>query len=220
MKAFTLVEIALVILITAILAGISLRFTAFSEETLYLKNFIYKLGSNINLLKDFALSRREVNGNKVCGYGINFSTSSYFGYVFATSSVLACDTLASSSPTSFVPSPPIFYLHTNGDIRQNPIEPLQIKEDFKPGLSIKISTSSSNCSNNLFSSYSDYSDYSEIALVYYNPYGDLLFLGKRSDTWYNLLPPNWQNIYFCFRYKGENRYLKINRSGQILITNP
>jgi hypothetical protein len=218
MKAFTLVEIALVILITAILAGISLRFTAFSEETLYLKNFIYKLGSNINLLKDFALSRREVNGNKVCGYGINFSTSSYFGYVFATSSVLACDTLASSSPTSFVPSPPIFYLHTNGDIRQNPIEPLQIKEDFKPGLSIKISTSFSvsfsDCSNNLF----DY--YREIALVYYNPYGDLLFLGKRSDTWYNLLPPNWQNIYFCFRYKGENRYLKINRSGQILITNP
>jgi hypothetical protein len=218
MKAFTLVEIALVILITAILAGISLRFTAFSEETLYLKNFVYKLGSNINLLKDFALSRREVNGNKVCGYGMRFSTSSYFGYVFATSSVLACDTLASSSPTSFVPSPPIFYLHTNGDISTSTIETLQIKDDFKPGLSIEISTSSSvsfsDCSNNLF----DY--YREIALVYYNPYGDLLFLGKRSDTWYNLLPPNWQNIYFCFRYKGENRYLKINRSGQILITNP
>jgi hypothetical protein len=216
MKAFTLVEIALVILITAILAGISLRFTAFSEETLYLKNFIYKLGSNINLLKDFALSRREVNGNKVCGYGINFSTSSYFGYVFATSSVLACDTLASSSPTSFVPSSPIFYLHTNGDIRQNPIGPLQIKEDFKPGLSIKISTSSSNCSSyDLFSSH-----YQEIALVYYNPYGDLLFLGKRSGNWTNLLPPTWQNIFFCLQYKNENRYLKINRSGQILITNP
>jgi hypothetical protein len=214
MKAFTLVEIALVILITAILSGISLRFTAFSEETLYLKNVVYKLGSNINLLKDFALSRREVNGNKVCGYGINFSTSSYFGYVFATSSVLACDTLASSSPTSFAPSPPIFYLHTNGDIRQNPIEPLKIKDDFKPGLSIRISLSNSTCSDNLFSFYR------EIALVYYNPYGDLLFLGKRNDIWYNLLPPTWQNIFFCLQYKNENRYLKINRSGQILITNP
>jgi len=214
MKAFTLIEIALVILITTILSGISLKFTAFSPETLYLKNFVYKLGSNINLLKDFALSRREVSGNKVCGYGIKFSTSSYFGYVFATSSVLDCDTLASSSPTIFGPSEPIFYLHTNGDIKQNPIEALQIKDDFKPGFSMRISLSSPICSDNLFNSYS------EIALVYYNPYGDLLFLGKRSGTWYNLLPSNWQNIFFCLQYKNENRYLKINRSGQILITNP
>jgi hypothetical protein len=212
MKAFTLIEIALVILITAILAGISLRFTVFSPETLYLKNFIYKLGSNINLLKDFSLSRKEVDANKVCGYGISFSNR-YFGYVFATSSVLDCDTIASSSPTSFAPSEPIFYLHTNGDIRQDPIEPLQIKDEFKPGLSMRISLSSPTCSDNLFSFYP------EIALVYYNPYGDLLLLGK-SGNWTNLLPSDWQNIFFCFQYKNENRYLKINRSGQILITNP
>jgi hypothetical protein len=212
MKAFTLIEIALVILITTILAGISLKFTAFSPETLYLKNFVYKLGSNINLLKDFSLSRKEIDSSKVCGYGINFSNR-YFGYVFATSSVLDCDTLASSSPTIFGPSEPIFYLHTNGDIKQNPIEALQIKDDFKPGFSMRISLSSPTCSDNLFNSYS------EIALVYYNPYGDLLLLGK-SGNWVNLLPSDWQNIFFCFRYKNENRYLKINRSGQILITNP
>jgi hypothetical protein len=213
MKAFTLIEIALVILITAILAGISLRFTVFYPETLYLKNFIYKLGSNINLLKDFSLSRKEVDTNKACGYGIYFSNGRYFGYVFATSSVLDCDTIALSSPASFAPSQPIFYLHTNGDIRQNPIETLQIKDEFKPGLSIRISLSNSTCSDNLFSFYP------EIALVYYNPYGDLLLLGK-SGNWTNLLPSDWQNIFFCFQYKNENRYLKINRSGQILITNP
>ena len=212
MKAFTLIEIALVILITAVLAGISLRFTVFSPETLYLKNFVYKLGSNINLLKDFSLSRKEVDANKVCGYGISFSNR-YFGYVFATSSVLDCDTLASSSPTIFGLSEPIFYLHTNGDIKQNPIEALQIKDDFKPGFSMRISLSSPICSDNLFNSYS------EIALVYYNPYGDLLLLGK-SGNWVNLLPSDWQNIFFCFRYKNEYRYLKINRSGQVLITNP
>jgi hypothetical protein len=212
MKAFTLIEIALVILITAILAGISLRFTVFSPETLYLKNFVYKLGSNINLLKDFSLSRKEVDANKVCGYGISFSNR-YFGYVFATSSVLDCDTLASSSPASFAPSEPIFYLHTNGDIRQDPIEPLQIKDEFKPGFSMRISLSNSTCSDNLFSFYP------EIALVYYNPYGDLLLLGK-SGNWTNLLSSDWQNIFFCLQYKNENRYLKINRSGQILITNP
>jgi len=215
MKAFTLLEVALVILITAILAGISLEFTVFSPETLYLKNFVYKLGSNINLLKDFSLSRREVDSNKVCSYGISFSTSTstYFGYISATSSVLDCDTLASSSPASFAPSESIFYLHTNGDIRQDPIEPLQIKDNFKPALSMRISLSSPTCSDNLFNSYP------EIALVYYNPYGDLLLLGK-SSNWDNLLSPDWQNIFFCFGYKNENRYLKINRSGQILITNP
>jgi hypothetical protein len=213
MKAFTLVEIAFVLLVTAILAGISLRFTVFSPETLYLKNFVYKLGSNVNLLKDFSLSRRKIDTNKVCGYGISFSTSSYFGYVFATSSLLECDGLASSSPAIFVPSSPILYLHTNGDIRQNPIEPLQIKDNFKRGFSMRISLSSPTCSDNLFSSYS------EIALVYYNPYGDLLLLG-RSGNWTNLLPSNWQNIFFCLQYKNENRYLKINRSGQMLIVNP
>mgnify|MGYP000650150381 CR=1 FL=1 len=213
MKAFTLIEIALVVLITAILAGISLRFTVFSPETLYLKNFVYKLGSNINLLRDFSLSRKEIDSNKACGYGISFSQNNYFGYVFATSSVLDCDSLASSSPTIFAPAPPIFYLHTNGDIRQDPIEPLQIKDIFKPGLSMRISLSSQNCSDDFFNSYP------EIALIYYNPYGDLLLLGKRS-IWTSLLPSNWQNIYFCFRYKNEDRFLKINRSGQIFITNP
>jgi len=213
MKAFTLIEIALVVLITAILAGISLRFTVFSPETLYLKNFVYKLGSNINLLRDFSLSRKEIDSNKACGYGISFSQNNYFGYVFATSSVLDCDSLASSSPIIFAPAPPIFYLHTNGDIRQDPIEPLQIKDIFKPGLSMRISLSSQNCSDDFFNSYP------EIALIYYNPYGDLLLLGKRS-IWTSLLPSNWQNIYFCFRYKNEDRFLKINRSGQIFITNP
>jgi len=212
MKAFTLIEIAIVIFVIIVLSGIAFRFTVFSSETLYLKNFVYKLGSNINFLKDFSLSIRKVDSNKFCGYGISFSNNNnYFGYAFATSSVLDCDTLASSSPTSFAPSS--FYLHTNGDIRQDPIEPLQIKDNFKPGLSMQISLSSLTCSENLFSSYS------EIALVYYNPYSDLLLLGKSGNKWENLLPSDWQNIFFCLEYKGENRYLKINRSGQILIVN-
>jgi hypothetical protein len=208
---FTLIEIALIILVTAILAGISLRFTVFTGDTLYLKNFVYKLGFNMNLLKDFSLSRKEVSpGNKTCGYGILFSTSSYFGYVFATTSPLDCDLIASAKPKSFAPSAPIYYLHTNGDIRQDQIQPLLIKDDFKPNLSLGISLSSPTCSDNLFLSYS------QIALVYYNPYGDLLLLGKNED-WNNLLPSNWQNIYLCLEYKGEKRFLNFNRSGQILM---
>jgi hypothetical protein len=211
MKAFTLIEVALVILITAILAGISLRFTAFSTETLYLKNFVYKLGSNVNLTKDFALSRRQVDSNKVCGYGIVIKNNSYFGYAFATSSVLECDTLASTSPVAFAPPEQPFYTHTNGDIRQDPIEPLQVKDNFRPGLSIKISISSPDCSEDLFRSYR------EIALVYYNPYGELLLLGKRFN-WENI---RWtDNIYLCFKYKDEERYLRIGKSGQVIFSNP
>jgi len=210
---FTLIETALIVLITTILAGISFRFTVFTGDTLYLKNVVYKLGSNINLLKDFSLSRKEVSpGNKACGYGILFSNNNYLGYVFATTSPLDCDLIASTTPTSFAPSTPIYYLHTNGDIRQDQIQPLLIKDDFQSNLSLRISLSSPTCSDNLFSSYS------QIALVYYNPYGDILLLGIKSGLgWNNLLPSNWQNIYFCLEYKGEERYLNINRSGQALI---
>jgi hypothetical protein len=208
---FTLIETASIILITVILAGISFRFTVFTGDTLYLKNFVYKLGSNINLLRDFSLSRREISsGNRACGYGILFTNSNYLGYVSATTSPLDCDLIASTTPKSFAPSAPIYYLHTNGEIRQDQIQPLLIKDDFQPSLSLRISLSSPTCSDNLFSSYS------QIALVYYNPYGDILLLGK-SSNWVNFLSSNWQNIYLCLEYKGEKRYLNINRSGQILI---
>ncbi len=212
MRGFTLVEIALIILITALLASISLKFTVFSGDVLYLKNFVYKLGSNINLLKDFALGRRFIDSAKVCGYGILFAPTNYLGYVFATSSFLDCDLIASTSPQSYAPSLPMYYLHTNGEIRQNPIEPLQIKDTFSGDF--MISTSSNICIDDLFISYP------QITLVYYNPYGDVLLLGENNGSFTNLLPASWDNIYFCFKYKNELRYLRINRSGQILIENP
>ncbi len=210
MKGFTLIEVALILLITAILSGIALRFTSFSEDTLYLKNFVYKLGSNINLIKDFSLSRREISGLKACGYGILFSNNNYLAYVLATSSPLDCDLIASTMPTAYSPSSPIFYLHTNGEIRTNPIPPLQIKDNFKTALSLRISLTN-NCPDNLLNFYS------QIALVYYNPYGDLLLLGQSGSNWVNLLPSGWQNIYFCLQYKNESRFLRVNRSGQMLI---
>ncbi|GIW67346.1 MAG: hypothetical protein KatS3mg096_214 [Candidatus Parcubacteria bacterium] len=210
MKGFTLIEIALVVLITTLLTGFAFKFTSFSEDTLYLKNFIYKLGSNVNLIKDFSLSRREIYGSKVCGYGILFSNNNYLAYVFATSSHVSCDLIASTTPIVYAPSSPFLYLHTNGEIRTDPISPLQIKDNFKTALSLRISLSN-NCPDNLLNFYS------QIALVYYNPYGDLLLLGQSAGNWVNLLPPNWQNIYFCLQYKNENRYLRLNRSGQMLI---
>jgi hypothetical protein len=211
MKAFTLIEVALVIFITAILTTISLQFTALSPESLYLKNFIYKLGSNINLIKDFSLSRREINSDKICGYGLYFKNNGYIGYAFATSSFLNCEELVKSNPLSYAPNPnSLIYIHTNGDVRRDPIETLQIKDNFQTPLRIKVSLNSSFCDNNLFDNYQ------ELALIYYNPYGDILFLGY-NNNWQNLLNNNWQEIYFCFDYKNEKKYFKINRSGQIKI---
>jgi hypothetical protein len=211
MKAFTLIEVALVIFITAILTTISLQFTALSPETLYLKNFIYKLGSNINLIKDFSLSRREINSDKICGYGLYFKNNGYIGYAFATSSFLNCEELVKSNPLSYAPnSNSLIYIHTNGDVRRDPIETLQIKDNFQDPLRIKVSLNSPFCDDNLFDNYQ------ELALIYYNPYGDILFLGY-NNNWQNLLNNNWQEIYFCFDYKNEKKYFKINRSGQIKI---
>lgn len=225
MRGFTLIEVVAVILITVILAGIALKFTVFSGDTLYLKNFVYKFGSNINLLKDFSLARKIVNingiENKACSYGINIKKGNqyieYFGYVFATSSLIECSLLASTTPLSFVPSSGL-YLHTNGEIRQSPIEPLQIKDKFEnignSYFKISITSNDLNCTNDLFNNY----NYNEIALVYYNPYGDILLLGKSNNNWTSLLN-NSQDIYFCLRYKNETRNLKINQTGQIVIEN-
>ena len=210
MKGFTLIETALIIFIAAILTGISLKFTTFSEDTLYLKNFLYKLGSNINLIKDFSLSKREISGLKACGYGILFSDRNYLGYAFATSSFLDCDLIASAMPTAYAPSSPMIYIHTNGDVREDPIPPLQIKDKFKTDLNLKISLNN-NCPDNLINFYQS------VALIYYNPYGDVLLLGQNGNSWINILPTDWQNIYFCLQYKNESRFLRINRSGQMLI---
>lgn len=218
MKGFTLVEIALIFFIITILTSISLQYTVFSTDVLYLKNIIYKLSSNINLLRDFSLGTRLIKlineEAKVCGYGFLITNNSYLGYAYATTSYLNCDLIASTTPQSFAPQQPLLYLHTNGDIREDPIEPLQVKDDLKY-INFRISLTSPTCSDNLFSSYN------QIALVYYNPYGDLLLLGKRSssiNSWENiLLKVDWENIYLCLKYKNEERFLKINRIGQLVI---
>ncbi len=216
MKGFTLVEILVVLLVTTIVAGISFQFAVFNPETLYLKNFVYKLTSNLNLLKDLSLGRRLISSDlKVCGYGLVIANKEYYGYAYATSTIFDCDFLASSTPLSFVPSSPLYYVHTNGDIRQDPIENLQVKDKFKTALTtdyLKISTSSENCNDDL-------SSYDEISLVYYNPYGELLLLGKKNTNWENLLTSDWNEIYICLKYKNEERKLVINRSGQLLVRN-
>ncbi len=230
MRGFTLIEVILVLLITTILTSISFYFTALSPETLYLKNFTYKLGSNINLLKDLSLGRKLIDSYKrVCGYGLIFIPTlneiQYFGYVYATHFIgIECELLASYFPTSFIPGSNPYYIHTNGEIRQNPIDILQMKDIFKKTWStdyFKISTSSILCDDDLLSTYS------QIALVYYNPYGDLLLLGSNTNNnttqWFDLISSNqdnWDNIYFCLRYKNEERKLRINRSGQIIFENP
>lgn len=220
MKGFTLIEIALILLIIGVLTSISLRFTIFSGDTLYLKEFVYRFSSNINLLKDFSLGRRIVSlagqSAKICGYGILMTSNDYLGYAYATSSPLDCDFIASTTPQAFAPQAPLWYLHTNGEVRQNPIEPLQIKDRFlkRTGTSdyFRISLTSPTCSDDLFSFYP------QIALIYYNPYADLLLLG--GGSWDNLLPSDWNNIYLCLSYKNETRFLKVNRAGQVLVISP
>lgn len=216
MQGFTLIEAITVLFIITVLSAITLNISPFTKESLYLRNFVYKFSSNLNLLKDFSIGRRIVliSGQpaKVCGYGISLQNNKYFGYVYATTSVIECDVLALTNLRDFTPRPPIFYLHTNGEIRQNPIPTLVIKDDFLKKTSLdglRVSLTSNTCRDNLFNIYP------ELSLIYYNPYGDLLVLDARSGA--NILPPSWDYIYLCFKYRGEERFLIINRSGQVLI---
>lgn len=215
-QGFTLTEVIMVLLITSILTGIAINFNVFSEEATYLKNFNYRLFSDFSLARNLSLSRQLISGTNLfaCGYGFLFTSSSYLGYAYVSSSDwLSCDDLASSSPQSYATSYPEYFLHTNGEISQQPIPSLQAKADFKG--EIKISTSSSDCSSN--NVFSDPLNYSEVAIVYYSPYGDYLFLGNNGSSWQNL---GISDIYFCLEYRNEKRYLRLNKVGQLMVNIP
>lgn len=216
MKGFTLIEIAVISGIIILLTAISFRFTVFDRRVIYIKDFIYNLGTNIQLLREFSLGRRIISNQKVCGYGLFFNKNdfSYTGYAFLADGLAECDKLANEKPSIYATDTPVYFLHSNGEIRQTPIQVLQIKDIFqkRQGTSddLKISLDQ-NCSLNFFNSYS------KINLVYYNPYGDILLLGKNSGSWQNLLPSNWQNIYFCLQYKNDIIKFRINRAGQLVF---
>lgn len=203
----------MVLLVMGILTGIAVNFNVFSEEATYLKNFNYQLFSNFSLARNLSLSRQLIPGTNLfaCGYGFLFTSSSYLGYAYVSSTDwLSCDDLASSSPEVYGTSLPDYLLHTNGEIRQQAIPSLQVKADFKG--EIKISTTSADCSSdNIFDNYN------QIAIVYYSPYGDYLFLGNNGSNWQNL--GNY-DIYFCLDYRNEKRYLRLNKIGQLNVNIP
>lgn len=213
-RAFTLIEIVMVLLIVTMLTTIAFNFNVFSEENTYLKNFNYRLFSDLSLAKNLSFSKQVINessGLAVCGYGLLLTSSSYLGYAYATSNIWeSCDYLASSSPTVYATSSPEYFIHSNGEVRSDIIPSLQMKNIFNG--TIKISTSSSDCSNNIFDNYS------KVAIVYYNPYGDYLFLGEDSSSNWGKLTFN--DIYLCLEYKNEKRYLRINGIGQLLVNIP
>lgn len=215
LQGFTLAEVILVLLITSILTGIAINFSVFSEENTYLKNFNYRLFSDFSLARNLSLYNQLISGNLfACGYGFLFSSSSYLGYAFVSSTQwLSCDYLASSFPETYAVSDPDYYFHTNGEVRhkQEVIPSLKVESSFKG--EIKISTTSQDCSsNNVFSSYS------RVAIVYYSPYGDYLFLGQNSSGgWVNL---DIYDIYFCLEYRNEKRYLRLNKIGQLMVNIP
>ncbi|MCS7200573.1 MAG: prepilin-type N-terminal cleavage/methylation domain-containing protein [Patescibacteria group bacterium] len=214
-SAFTLIEIVVVLLILGILIGIAINYNVFSEERSYLRNFNYRLFSDLSLAKNLSLSRQNIEGTNLfaCGYGFLFTSSSYIGYAYVSSSDwLNCDYLASSSPTVYATSLPEYLLHTNGEIRNNPIPTLQAKANFNG--EIKFSTSSADCSENIFDNYQ------KIAIVFYNPYGDYLFLGEAGATWVEFPSSSFSDIYICLSYQNDNRYLRVNKTGQLIVNVP
>lgn len=212
-QGFTLIEIIMVLMVMGILLGIAINYNVFNEENRYLKDFNYRFFSDFSLARNLSLSRQLISGTNLsaCGYGFLFTSSSYLGYAYVSSSDwLNCDDLASSSPQSYASSSPSYFLHTNGEINQQPISSLQVKADFKG--KIKISTTSADCSsNNLFDTYG------QAIIVYYSSYGDYLFLGNDGSNWQNL---GVSDIYFCLEYRNEKRYLRLNKIGQLTINIP
>ena len=215
-RGFTLIEISIVLLIATFLIGIAFNFINIKSETLYLKNTAYKISSDISFIREMSFSRVIPSGFdyrlRSCGYGLYFSPRGYFAYSFVTSSDVNCDLLASENVINFAPQEGMFYIHTNGEVRAKPLNPILLSNNYQPGFSLAMSFDSSSCSNNIFNTYP------EAAIIFYNPYGDLLVFG-RNGGWNLIVPNQWENIYFCLSYKNDKIFLRINKLGQIILEN-
>lgn len=73
MRGFTLVEIAIVISITAILSAILLGYNRSSERQIFLYTDQAKVASFLNRAKAFALERRLTGPEEVCAFGVHFT---------------------------------------------------------------------------------------------------------------------------------------------------
>lgn len=198
MKSFTLIETVLALSILVILFGIVFRTSVFQKDVYYLGQEVKKLRHFLSLARDLSFTNQRVNNQKVCAVGILFQNNQYQGVAYVTLGE-DCQNQFRNNPNSFANINA--YLLENGFISQDEKDPLRIIEEFQGSLVVKT-----NCQDTV---------QNDVLILFINPYGDPVFFQRQNNAWNNIA----NNFPLCFslKYKNDEKTIKINKIGQILL---
>jgi hypothetical protein len=214
MKAFTLVEIAIVLFIISLVFSIFFSFNTLNKDIFYLKSVAKDLSFALNITSDLSQRIIEKNDKFYCGAGIHFSSSTSFEVLaFATTTKLCDEVVATTTAINSFINENLnnkTYLLRNQDLSTTTFHSLSLKTDLKQNYEI-IFSSSTRC-------ISDYNP--PLIFLYIYSYNDLFFIfqdlsGGASD-WQKI---DANEIYICLKNIkiGEDYIIKLNKLGQLTI---
>lgn len=216
MRAFTLIEVVIVLLLLSLIVSIGFNFSSLNKDFFYLRDVSKNFAFSLNTISDMAQRVIEKNNQFFCAYGIYFSSSTSYEVLALSTSTKLCEFIFSSSTlvNNFINQNlnSKNFILMNQDIVSdiNQYKTLSLNLDLKQNNYFYFSTSSKDCSTNQIST--------PLFFLYAYGYSDLFFLYQRGSS-------NWENIttdkiYICLKkvingITKEKFIIKINKLGQI-----
>lgn len=206
-RAFTLIESAVILVVTSILLGTSFYLLNLNKPYQDFEISKLRLSEDLRRAQDLSFKRTTIilnnNTSSVCGVGllISSSTKEYIAIAYATSSQgsIDCYYISSSTPEvfDFTSSSPTLFVTNGNDFTDNINNQLIIKHKLKID-EIKIGTSS-------------LTDFNSTSIMFIHPYGDVLIFydGKKVEFDKDF------NIYL--KYLDRDATVTITKPGQVIL---
>jgi len=207
MKAFTLLETVYVLLILSIIFSAIFWGYSFRKEFFYLKNFLKKLRFALETTIDMSQRAYLKDNYLFCSYGIYFASSTYYEalgfYTTSTNcdSVILNDEKFLNSIKSGLSNK--FYITYYQELTKQYNPQTVLSENFKGQIKVSLSN---DCSSPL--------NFPVLLVSLYSTSEFYVFLSSGSGDWQKI---NTQNIYLCLNYRNDEKILRINKLGQIIL---
>jgi type II secretory pathway pseudopilin PulG len=207
MKAFTLLETVYVLLILSIIFSAIFWGYSFRKEFFYLKNFLKKLRFALETTIDMSQRAYLKDNYLFCSYGIYFASSTYYEtlgfYTTSTNcdSVILNDEKFLNSIKSGLSNK--FYITYYQELTEQYNPQTILSENFKGQIKISLSN---DCSSPL--------NFPVLLVSLYSTSEFYVFLSSGGGDWQKI---NTQNIYLCLNYRNDEKILRINKLGQIIL---
>jgi len=212
MKAFTIVELSLVVLIILTLIPIVFSIPSIPFDFFYPKEVFRKISDALSISSNMSFSFLTDPTNpdfNICAYGIYFANSSTLETLAFSSSTYDCEKINTTTNDSINQ-----FISTNLNNKKFLLKNLSISAldtayfslgvNLKSGYSFNLSTSS-NCS----------SDFSSVIILYFFKIKDLLIFRNIAGSWQEITD---NQFYICLKTpQNENFRLKINKLGQLIL---